>query len=204
MSSKVHVRGSARPISMPEATSASMTAAAVTSGLVKVVGMRTDTIPFHDGAMGTEIERKFRVDQVPDIDADHGDRLRQGYVAVDGAAEVRIRIAGSGATLTVKSGSGLSRTEVEIAVDEDQAVALWSLSEGRRVEKTRHRLPLDGGLVAELDRYEDALAGLCTVEVEFPTEAAAHAFAPPAWFGEELTGHQGWSNAALAVHGIPD
>jgi CYTH domain-containing protein len=166
--------------------------------------MRTDTIPFHDGAMGSEIERKFRVDHVPDVDAAQGDRLRQGYVALDGAAEVRIRIAGDGATLTVKSGSGLTRTEVEISVDEDQALALWALSEGRRVEKTRYRVPLEGGLVAELDRYEDALAGLSTVEVEFSSEGAATAFTPPAWFGEELTGHPGWSNAALAVHGRPD
>jgi CYTH domain-containing protein len=186
------------------ASSTSTTAAAGRSALVNVVGMRTDTIPFHDGAMGTEIERKFRVDQVPDIGTAQGDRLRQGYVALDGTAEVRIRIAEGGATLTVKSGSGLARTEVEIAVDEDQAGALWSLSEGRRVEKTRYRLPLDGGLVAEVDRYEGALAGLCTVEVEFPSEDAARSFAPPAWFGEELTGHRGWSNAELAVQGRPD
>lgn len=174
------------------------------SGLVSVVGVRADTIPFHDVAMGTEIERKFRVDRVPDLDADQGDRLRQGYVALDGIAEVRIRIAGAGATLTVKSGAGLTRTEVDVPLDEEQAAALWALSEGRRVEKTRHRLPLDDGLVAELDRYEGALAGLCTVEVEFPTEDAALAFAPPAWFGAELTGQRGWSNAELAVDGRPD
>jgi adenylate cyclase len=158
---------------------------------------------FHDGAMGTEIERKFLVDDVPDVTAAPADRLRQGYVALDDAAEVRVRLADRGATLTVKGGSGLARTEVEVGVDQDQAQDLWALTEGRRVEKTRYRLPLDGGLVAEVDRYQGALDGLCTVEVEFATPAAANAFTPPPWFGEELTGHRGWSNAALALHGRP-
>lgn len=153
--------------------------------------------------MGTEIERKFLVDDVPDVADAPADRLRQGYVALDEGAEVRIRLADGGATLTVKGGSGLARTEVEIAVDDDQAQDLWALTEGRRVEKTRYRIPLAGGLVAELDRYEGALADLCTVEVEFASEDAARAFTPPAWFAEELTGHRGWSNAALALHGRP-
>jgi adenylate cyclase len=153
--------------------------------------------------MGAEIERKFRVDAVPADLAGSGDRLRQGYVALDGSAEVRIRIAEGGATLTVKSGSGLRRVEVEVVVSQEQADELWLLSEGRRVQKTRQRIPLDDGLVAELDRYEGALAGLCTVEVEFADEVQAQAFVAPAWFGNELTGQEGWSNAALALHGRP-
>ena len=159
-------------------------------------------VGFHDGAMGAEIERKFRVDEIPDLSGP-GDRLRQGYVALDGAAEVRIRIGDDGATLTVKSGSGLSRVEVEVAVNPEQADELWALSAGRRVEQSRHRIPLADGLVAELDRYDGPLAGLCTVEVEFADEARAHAFVAPSWFGEELTGQSGWSNASLAIHGRP-
>ena len=53
------------------------------------------------------------------------------------------------------------------------------------------------------DRYEGALEGLVTVEVEFPTEEEAARFEPPGWFGRELTGEPGWSNAALARHGRP-
>lgn len=153
--------------------------------------------------MGAEIERKFRVDDVPDDLTGPGNRLRQGYVALDGPAEVRIRIADDGASLTVKSGAGLSRVEVEVAVSQEQADELWLFSEGRRVEKTRHRIPIGDGLIAELDRYDGPLTGLCTVEVEFVDEARAHAFVAPSWFGDELTGHEGWSNAALAIHGLP-
>ena len=50
--------------------------------------------------------------------------------------------------------------------------------------KTRYLVPLDGGLTAEVDDYEGALAGLLTAEVEFADEATAHAFDAPAWLGE--------------------
>ncbi len=52
--------------------------------------------------------------------------------------------------------------------------------------------------------YAGVLAGLSVVEVEFGSEREAASFAPPAWFGRELTGETGWSNAALARHGRPD
>jgi adenylate cyclase len=154
--------------------------------------------------MPSEIERKFLVAEAPDHTAlGTGARLRQGYLALDEDVEVRLRLTDTDATLTVKGGTGLRRIEVEVAVDEVEAAELWSLTEARRIEKVRHRVALDGGLVAEVDRYEGALEGLWTVEVEAPTEAAAAAFAPPSWFGEELTGRSEWSNAALALDGRP-
>ena len=68
--------------------------------------------------------------------------------------------------------------------------------------KTRYLVPLDGGLTAEVDDYEGALDGLLTAEVEFPDEAAAHAFDAPAWLGEDVTGDKRYANRALAVDGI--
>lgn len=153
--------------------------------------------------MSLEIERKFVVDEAPGPEIlGPSLRLRQGYLAVDGEVEVRIRITEASATLTVKAGRGLSRTEVDAVVAVEEADALWSHTEGRRVEKHRHRVVVDGG-VAEVDIYEGPLAGLCTVEVEFADEVAAGAFVAPSWFGRELTGQPGWSNAALARHGLP-
>jgi len=150
-----------------------------------------------------EIERKFLVDEAPGPEIlGPGLRLRQGYLAEDGAVEVRIRITEASATVTVKAGRGLSRTEVDAVVAVEAADALWAHTEGRQVEKHRHRVLVDGG-VAEVDIYDGPLAGLCTVEVEFADEAAAGAFVAPGWFGRELTGEAGWSNAALARHGLP-
>lgn len=154
--------------------------------------------------MPSEIERKFLVADAPDRTAlGTGTRLRQGYLALDGGVEVRLRLTDAGATLTVKGGTGLRRVEVEVDVAPGEAEELWALTEERRIEKVRHRVAVEGGLVAEVDRYEGALEGLWTVEVEAPTEAAAAAFAPPPWFGEELTGRPEWSNAALALDGRP-
>lgn len=154
--------------------------------------------------MAEEIERKFLVpDAVVVPESGGGQRLRQGYVAIDGTVTVRLRLGDGPPRLTVKAGSGLTRIEVEVAVSDTDADALWPTTAGRRIDKTRHRLPLGHGAIAELDVYEGELAGLRTVEVEFPDAATAEAFVAPPWFGQELTGRPGWSNAELALRGIP-
>jgi adenylate cyclase len=149
-----------------------------------------------------EIERKFRVHDVPDGLVD-GTRLRQAYLAVDGDVEVRVRDNGGTFVLGVKGGRGLERTEVETQIDAPAFDELWRLAEARRVDKTRYRLPA-GGHTAEVDVYTGSLAGLIVVEVEFSSRREAEDFDPPAWFGDELTGDPRWSNAALAAHGAPE
>lgn len=152
----------------------------------------------------SEIERKFLVPAVPgSLELGTGARLRQGYLAIDGPVEVRLRRVGETATLTVKSGSGLTRTEVDLTLTETEAEELWPSTEGRRIEKVRFRVPLATGELIDLDVYEGALDGLVTGEVEFPSAAAAAAFVAPAWLGRDLTDEEGWSNASLATHGRP-
>ena len=152
-----------------------------------------------------EIERKFLVPAVPDplaqLDASE---IRQGYLAVDADAEVRVRRRGTATTLTVKRGAGQTRDEVELAIDPGDFERLWPLTAGRRVEKTRHRIAADGGLTIELDVYSGALAGLVVAEVEFADERQAGAFAAPAWFGREVTDDPRFKNQALARDGAPD
>jgi adenylate cyclase len=149
----------------------------------------------------SEIERKFRVARVPTGLGD-GTSLRQAYVAVEADVEVRVRSDGAHHVLTVKGGAGLERDEVEVVIDPAVFADLWRLAGDRQLEKTRHRVDVDG-LTAELDLYAGALAGLAVVEVEFASRQDAEAFDPPDWFGAELTGVAGWSNAALARHGAP-
>lgn len=154
--------------------------------------------------VASEIERKYLVPAVPgSLELGTGARLRQGYLAIDGPVEARLRRAGDAASLGVKAGSGLTRTEVEVAVSAAEAEELWPYTEGRRVDKVRHRVPLASGELIDLDVYEGALEGLVTAEVEFPSTDAAVAFRAPAWFGREVTAEAGWSNASLAMHGRP-
>ena len=155
------------------------------------------------GPRGVEIERKFLVVEPPPDLAEHpGERIEQGYLAIapDGV-EVRVRRRAGQATLTVKSGPGQVRTEEELAIDAPRFEALWQLTEGRRVSKTRHEIPLADGAVAELDVYDGELDGLLTVEIEFGSLEASERFAPPPWVGRELTGDKRYANQSLALEG---
>ena len=91
------------------------------------------------------------------------------------------------------------------AIDETQTIEIdrFTNTGPPAAAEVRYRVPLGDVLVAEVDRYDGALEGLWTVEVELPSEEAAAAFTPPPWFGEELTGVPGWSNADLALGGRP-
>ena len=169
-------------------------------------GFNVSARPAHNSIVTIEIERKFVLSDIPRSDVlGTGEVFRQGYVAEEDDVAVRVRITQRAATLTVKAGAGLSRTEVEVAISLDEAEALWPHTEGRRIDKTRHRVVHGdlGGHVADIDVYAGALAGLCTAEVEFDSEYDARSFSPPNWFGREVTGEFGWSNSALARHGLP-
>jgi adenylate cyclase len=152
---------------------------------------------------GVEIERKFLVEELPaDLPWLDDRPLRQGYVALDGDTEVRVRDDAGSWRLTVKHGGGLRRVEEDIEIDARRGEALWALTEGRRVEKRRHRLPV-GDALLEVDVFEGDLQGLVVAEVEFDAEDAARAFSPPAWFGHEVTDDGAYKNRALAVRGRP-
>jgi adenylate cyclase len=152
---------------------------------------------------GVEIERKFLVDRSP-AGLPEGERIDQGYLVVgEDGVEVRIRRRAGTTTLTVKSGPGMVRTEEEIAIDERRFESLWPLTDGRRVSKTRHVIPLESGLAAELDVYRGNHDGLLTAEIEFPSLEASEAFDPPEWLGREVTGDRRFANQALALDGRP-
>jgi adenylate cyclase len=153
---------------------------------------------------GTEIERKFLLDALPaDLRFARRQLIRQGYLALDGETEVRVRMGSEPATLTIKSGRGEVRTEEALALDARQAQALWELTEGRRLEKLRRRIRVSGAAV-EVDEYQGRLAGLVVAEVEFDDEQAARAFRMPDWFVREVTGDPRYANRSLAVDGLAD
>ncbi len=156
-------------------------------------------------AQGTEIERKFLVHDLPvDYESYPSEEIEQGYIVVEGPAEVRVRRRAGRTLLTVKSGSGRVRVEEEFAIDARRFASLWPLSDGRRVQKTRYRLPASNDLTIELDVYSGALAGLTVAEVEFSSEEQSDEFDPPDWFGRELTDDHRYANRTLAVDGTPD
>jgi adenylate cyclase len=152
-----------------------------------------------------EVERKFLVWEVPpDLDRYPASAIHQGYLAIgrDGS-EVRLRRRAEHTYLTGKRGHGLERNEAEVETTEAQFVALWPLTEGRRIEKTRYEISAGQGLVIELDVYGGGLAGLVVAEVEFRDRAAADAFDAPLWFGPDVTEDERYKNQRLATAGLP-
>jgi len=152
-----------------------------------------------------ELERKFLVTRIPEnLDLGAGSEISQGYlvIAPDGS-EVRLRRRGDRTLLTVKKGSGLVRREEELGIAQADFDRLWPMTEGSRIEKRRHEIPLDRGLVLELDVYQGALAGLRVAEVEFPTSDASQLFVAPDWLGPEVTDDDAYKNRRLATEGLP-
>jgi CYTH domain-containing protein len=103
----------------------------------------------------------------------------------------------------VKSGPAHVRVEEELEIDDRRFEALWALTDGRRIAKTRHLVPLESGVTAEVDVFEGPHAGLLTAEIEFPSTEASAAFAPPEWLGLEVTGDARYANQSLALAGVP-
>ena len=154
--------------------------------------------------MSAEIERKFLLPRPPAWLAEHpAVRIEQGYLAIDEEVEVRLRRTEEQRLLTAKRGHGEVREEIEIALGREQFDALWPLTERRRLIKTRTLVPLEQGLVAEVDVFEDELQGLLLGEVEFASAAQAGGFEPPGWLGSEITGQGPYAGQSLALHGLP-
>ncbi len=146
--------------------------------------------------MGSEIERKFYCDPEKRAGKRVGTkRVEQGYLSDTGGTEIRLRRPGT--LLTLKNGHGTERFEWEVPLRSADFEGLWPRTEGRRVTKIRDSYAWKG-LTLEIDRYEGALEGLATAEVEFTSMAEARSFSPPPFFGPELTWDPRFKNRALA------
>ena len=145
-----------------------------------------------------EIERKFKVETLPEDLLGPGSEIRQGYLSVE-PVEIRLRARDDACELTMKSLGGLRRVEVALPLTPEQFDELWPLVT-TFVEKSRHLVQLAGAL-AEVDVYGGKLRGLTVVEVEFASEEEAASFVPPRWFGDEITEDSRFRNAALALAG---
>ena len=150
-----------------------------------------------------EIERKYLVASLPeDVDNYPHVEIEQGYLST--SPTLRIRRMGDSFILTVKenvrqdSSTAIVNREEEFALAPESYRRLKGKCEGKMVCKTRYRIPLACGLTAELDLFHSVHEGLRLVEVEFPDTAAAEAFVPPTWFGEDVSGDARYRNSYLS------
>ena len=153
----------------------------------------------HAVSMGREIERKFLVlSDAWKSEATSARLLCQGYLAIDGGNNVRVRTDGEHAWLTIKArGERITRPEFEYEIPWADAAPLHDLCQNRVVEKKRHVVPA-GNLVWEIDEFSGTNNGLVVAEVELPDESTS--VPHPAWLGEEVTADPRYLNSSLAVH----
>lgn len=152
--------------------------------------------------MSQEIERKFLISSpLPELSNAPKAKLKQGYLST-GESEVRLRDENGVLSLTCKQGNGLVRAEREINLSQEQFDALWPMTEGQRIEKTRYRIPL-ANLIIELDLFEGALKPLVVAEVEFDSIEESQNFKLPSFFGQEITEDKRYKNRNLATQGLP-
>lgn len=146
-----------------------------------------------------EIERKFLVsaENLPEnLESFDSHRIEQGYLCT--APVVRIRRQDDSYFLTYKSKGLLAREEYNLPLDKEAYEHLKPKADGVIISKTRYLIPEKNGLTIELDIFHAPYEGLYLAEVEFPSEEAANAYNPPAWFGEDVTYSSRYHNSNLS------
>lgn len=155
------------------------------------------------GGNDMEIERKFLTKTVPfawETYPNH--KISQCYIST--LPTIRLRQMDTQYILTVKGKGHMAKEEFELLLTKEEYEHLKQKAETQVLEKVRYQIPIENGLIAELDMYKGHLQGLMTTEVEFSSVAEAEAFMPPAWFGKEITEDVRYKNIYLAKYGIPD
>ena len=147
--------------------------------------------------MGKEIERKFLVKEMPDLNSYTYKCLEQGYLSVNPV--VRVRKEDDTYYLTYKGKGFLEREEYNLPLNKESYEHLIAKADGKIIKKKRYLIPYEKYTI-ELDIFEGELAPLVIAEVEFETVEEANSFTPPSWFGEDVTGNKNYTNASLALH----
>ena len=146
-----------------------------------------------------EIERKFTVKNLPDLSKYASKELIQGYLNTDPV--VRIRREGEDFFLTYKGRGLLAREEYNLPLNKDSFEHMLPKADGIVIHKTRYYIPYEKYTI-ELDVFHGELESLIMAEVEFESEAEAHAFVAPDWFLEDVTMDKRYHNSNLSKNGF--
>ena len=113
-------------------------------------------------------------------------QIVQGYLILKDRrqTQARLRRQDDTHTLTIKHPGGPEpgHPESEIHLSPEQFEALWPMTKGKRLHKTRYLFPAN----TVLDVYHEALDGHVVAEVEFQSIEAANAYVPADWLGDEI------------------
>ena len=142
-----------------------------------------------------EIERKFLVTEMPDVEKYPFHCMEQGYLNTEPV--VRVRKEDDTYYLTYKGKGLLAREEYNLPLNEEGYYHLVEKADGIIIRKKRYLIPYEKYTI-ELDIFEEPYEQLVIAEVEFDSEEEANAFCPPAWFGEDVTLDRRYHNSNLS------
>ncbi len=147
-----------------------------------------------------EIERKFLVKSNDYKKSAVSETLiMQGFLNLDPARTVRVRVKGDEGYITVKglpNATGTTRFEWEKKISAAEAQELMNLCEGPIINKIRYEVPV-GAHIFEIDEFNGVNKGLLMAEIELETEDEA--FIKPEWLGTEVTGLKKYYNSQLSI-----
>lgn len=143
-----------------------------------------------------EIERKFLVGELPQLDGYLHSEIVQGYVSF--SPEIRVRQLDDKYYRTEKGEGMIIREENEWEISKSEAEKLFKEVKTNLIEKTRYYIPYNNYTI-ELDLYKGIFKGLIVAEVEFDSLDEANAFVPPDWFIEDISEKREYRNKILAL-----
>ena len=130
-----------------------------------------------------------------------GSRVTEGYFAPQAGRTSFVRLQGTNCFLVLMTGTEGAMAEERTEVPRAHGDALLDVCQGRAVYE-RTTVSLGGSVEALVDRYVRP-SGLDVVSLVFPDAAAAQGFAPPVWFGAEVTTDKAYDGQAIALTGVP-
>ena len=146
-----------------------------------------------------EIERKFLVGALPNLDGVKSSEIVQGYVSF--SPEIRVRRLDNKYYRTEKGEGMVVREEYEWEISKEAADKMFSEVKTNLIEKTRYYIPYNNYTI-ELDVYKGIFKGLVVAEVEFMTLDEANSFTPPDWFIEDISEKREYRNKILALKAL--
>ena len=156
-----------------------------------------------------ERERRWRIDPArrPSLDGRREVLIEDRYLTGTRCRLRRVTEIATGETtakLTRKHDvpDPLARPIVTAYLDEAEH-ALFATLPALPLTKRRYALEVDGRTWS-VDRFEGALAGLETAEIEWPDDAGLRALIAPDWFGRDVSADARYQGASLAQYGIPE
>lgn len=125
-----------------------------------------------------------------------------GCLSAQGNREVFVCRSGAAVFLRMREGRKRFLREIDIPLGKAHFEALWKLTEGARISITTSR-SRRSGLAFTVETIQLGKEMIRFAVVPFAKRQLAMAFQPPEFFGPEVTDEVEFSDAHLALHGVP-